>query len=139
MWASPLKPPKAAKAKEEKETIEKFKKPKPVLTKACVKRIADVKSVDRIGCEWADRWVDQLIRENMYPPQFLSEDFDSMLGKFMEIKTALDILSRFKSEYRRAFPLSETAETIPDKLEWLIGVLRSDPVVIKSLPPHYLD
>jgi hypothetical protein len=135
MNASPLKPPKA---KKEDDVLEKFKKPKAVISKSTVKKIAEVKSVDKLGCEWADRWVTQLIRERCLPPQLLSEDFESVLGKFMIIKDALEILEQFRNDYRRAFPLA-LVEDSPDTLDWLRDTLRADPAALDDLPPHYLD
>lgn len=142
MWASPLKEPKRKADKEEKEDeIKKFKKPKAVISRSCIKHITGVKSVDKLGCEWADRWVEQLIRERCLPPQILSADFESVLGKFLVIKDALEILEQFRNDYRRAFPLTceVITEEIPEGLDWIVEVLRSDPAVIKYLPPHYLD
>ena len=142
MWASPLKEPKIKADKEEQNEIKKFKKPKPIISRASIKKMTGVKSVDSMGCEWADRWVTQLIQENAYPPQLLSADFESMLGKFFEIKTALSIIERFRTDYRRAFALSlgeQIESSEPDNLEWLIDVLRSDPNVIRALPPNYLN
>lgn len=138
MWASPLKPPKATKVKAEKEVAEKWKKSKAVVSKATIKRAVGVKSVDRLGCEWADRWITQLIREKCLPPQLLSDDFESVLGKFMIIKDALEILDKFRNDYRAAFPLSVVDDS-PDSLDWLRATLLADAAVINNLPPHYLD
>jgi hypothetical protein len=141
MWSSPLKEPKIKADKEEQIEIKKFKKPKPIISRASIKKLTGVKSVDLLGCQWADRWVMQLIQENAYPPQLLSADFESMLGKYFEIKTALSIIERFRTDYRNAFALSlgeqiELSE--PDNLAWIVDVLRSDPNVIRELPPNYL-
>jgi hypothetical protein len=135
MWASPLKQPKPEKAAKEPD---QFKKLKPTIGRSTVRRLAEVKTVDRLGCEWADRWVDQLIRERCLPPQLLSDDFESMLGKYLEVKDAIAIAERFRAEYRAAFPLAGV-EPAADTLSWLPDVLRSDPAVLSELPAGYLD
>lgn len=142
MWSSPLKEPKIKADKEEQNEIKKFKKPKPIISRASIKKMTGVKSVDSMGCQWADRWIMQLIQENAYPPQLLSADFESMLGKFFEIKTALSIIERFRTDYRRAFALSigeQIEQSESDNLAWIVDVLRSDPNVIRELPPNYLN
>jgi hypothetical protein len=90
-----------------------------------------------MGCRWFDRWVDQLVRENSYPPQLKSDDFYSLLGCYFEGKTILDILERVRRDYRRAFPLAEPEEP-EDNLSWLPEALKADPNALILLPPNYL-
>jgi len=68
------------------EELKKFKKERPIMSKGQLKRITGVKSVDEAGCRWFDRWVDDLVRSNCYPPQLKSEDFYSLLGHYFEGK-----------------------------------------------------
>ena len=122
----------------EKEQLALFKKDKPIISKGELKRIVAVKRVDTTGCYWFDRWMEQLVRENSYPPQLKSEDFYSLLSRYFEGKMILEILEKARTEYRKAFPLSEAEATSDDDLSWLVGILKMDQSVIASLPPNYL-
>jgi len=124
-------------AKEEKERLALFKKEKPVISKAQLKRIVGVKNVDTTGCYWFDCWIDQLVRERSYPPQLKSDDFYSLLGRYFDGRVILDILERAREDYRRAFPLCEPVEDVGD-LSWLVEALKADPAVVAFLPTNYL-
>jgi hypothetical protein len=120
-----------------KEELKKFKKSKPLISKGALKRITGVKTVDSAGCYWFDEWINQLVRERSYPPQLKSDDFYSLLGKYFDGKTILEILEKARREFRQSHPLCEPVEET-DTLEWLIDVLRADPNALIDLPPNYL-
>jgi len=132
-WTSPLKKPK--KTKEEKDK-EEFKKVKCVVPAATVKKVTGVSQVDEVQCRWMERWIDQLVRENSYPPQLRGADFYSLLGTFFSGDEALRILERARGDFARAFPL--TQKTKEDDLSWLAAVLRLDAAALKDLPQNYL-
>ena len=91
---------------------------------------------DELQCRWMERWIDQLVRENSYPPQLRSADFYSLLGTFFSGDVALAILERCRNEFARAFPLTQKAKE--DDLSWLAAVLRSDPAALQDMPKDYL-
>jgi len=109
-WTSPLKKPKAKSEQKIKEEILKpFKKVKPKVSTGSVRTILDTH--DDVGVEvarWVERWIEQLVRERCLPPQLVSSDFLSLLGKFLIPEDALTILTRIRTDYRRDFPLSKS-------------------------------
>jgi hypothetical protein len=128
---------KKDEAKEKaKEQALLFKKSRPVLSKASVKRVVLVKNVDEAGCYWLENWIEQLVRERSYPPQLKSDDFYSLLGRYFDAPTILSVLERARADYRRAFPLAAKEEV--DDLSWLASTLRADPNALIDLPPNYL-
>jgi hypothetical protein len=127
---------KEAKEKEKEQAL-LFKKAKPVLSKASVKKIALVKNVDEAGCYWMENWIDQLVRGYSYPPQLKSDDFYSLLGRYFDGPTILSLLERARADYRRAFPMADPQEEVDD-LSWLVATLRADPNALIDLPPNYL-
>lgn len=119
------------------EELKKFKKSKPIVSKAAVKRITGVSNVDAAGCFWLDTWIEQLVRERSYPPQLKSDDFYSLLGRYFAPDTILEVLEKARTDYRRAFPLADPTPP-DDDLRWLPETLRADPNAIKDLPLNYL-
>jgi len=118
-----ISPLKQKKVKDElKEELKQFKKSKPLISKATVKRVTGTKG-DISGCMWIENWIDQLIRNYSYPPQLKSDDFVSLLSRYFDIKLTCSILERLKKEYFSAFSLGNPT----DDLAWLSGVLDSDP------------
>ena len=134
-WTSPLKKPKS-KSNPLQEELKKFKKPKCVISKACVKRITLRKDVDHRACEWVARWIEQLIRERCFPSSLLDDDFDSLLGKYFDVKDALNIIEQLRNDYRKAFPLTEPPD---DDLSWVADVIRKDLHALELLPHGYLN
>jgi hypothetical protein len=128
-WVTPLKKPK-------KKETEDFKKVKCVIPAATVKKVMGVTAVDEVQCRWMERWIDQLVRENSYPPQLKGADFYSLLGSYFSGEVALAILERARGEFARAFPL--TQKTKEDDLSWLSAVLRLDAEALRDLPVNYL-
>jgi hypothetical protein len=129
-WVSPLKKPK------KKDDALDFKKVKCVIPAATVKKVMGISAVDEFQCRWMERWIDQLVRENSYPPQLRGADFYALLGSYFNGDTALGILERARGDFTRAFPL--TQKTKEDDLAWLAAVLRSDAEAVKDLPVNYL-
>jgi len=87
---------------------------------------------------WVERWIDDWVRGNSYPPQLRSNDFYSLLEKFFDPSMVLKVLERIRIEYHRAFPLVET-RLADDDLAWLPPLMRADAVAVSFLPPQYLD
>lgn len=135
MWSSPIKQKKVKEDPIEEE-LKKFKKPKPLCSKATVKRTTGASNVDVAGCFWLDKWIEQLVRERSYPPQLKSDDFYSLLGRYFEPRTILEVLEKARSDYRRAFPLSDPTPE-DDDLHWLPDLLLKDPNALKDLPVNY--
>jgi len=133
---SPIKP-KKAKENPLEEELKKFKKPKCTISKATAKRISGVKNVDSAGCAWFERWIDQLIRERAYPPQLKSDDFYSLLGRYFEPHTILEILEKARTDFKQAFPLADPKPP-EDDLSWVSGVLKADPNALIDIPHDYL-
>jgi hypothetical protein len=128
-WTSPLKKPTVKK----EEEVETFKKEKCVIKSGCVKKLTGHSNADEIQCRWVERWVDDLVRSNCYPPQLRSNDFYSLLGTYFDGDTVMATLEKCRSEFARAFPM--TVKEKEDDLTWLESVLRSDP---KGVPEHFL-
>ena len=138
-WESPLKPKKEPKNDPITTELKLFKKPKPLISKATVKRITYVKDADTASCFWFDRWIEQLVRERSYPPQLKSDDFYSLLGRYFEPTTIIEILDKARNDYWKAFPLTLPSIPDDDNLSWLPDVLRNDPVVLSELPLNFLS
>jgi hypothetical protein len=132
-WASPFK--ETAKPKKEDDPLKDFKKPKCLISKGTAKSITGRKC-DASACGWIERWIEQLIRENSYPPQLKSDDFISLLSKYFSPKDALAILERIRTEYKLAFRLVE--EVDDDNFDELPEILLRDPEVLQFLPPNFL-
>lgn len=116
--------------------MERFKRVRPVISKASVKRIVLVKNADEAGCYWLENWIDQLIRNNSYPPQLKSDEFDSLLRHYFDTNTTLSVLESVRADYRRAFP--PHVDDIDD-LKWLVATLLSDPNALIDIPLNYLS
>lgn len=127
-WSAPI-----AK-KEKKEPLKDFKKQRPLLSNASVKRICLARHSDKESCYWLERWIQQFVRECSYPPQLISDDFYSLLNRYFEGKRILEILEKVRYDYKRAFPLNEEV----DSLDWIVEVLKKDPMVVAELPTEYL-
>jgi hypothetical protein len=130
-WTSPLKKPKAKTAeKTEAEILKPFKKLKPKVSTGATRAILDTH--DDVGTEvgrWTERWIEQLVRERCLPPQLISSDFLSLLGKFLVPEDALTILTRIRTDYRREFPLSKSNAPVADfDLTDLVRIIESDAV-----------
>ena len=132
-WASPLASKQSksvVKEKEEakKEELKLFKKPKCKISKGHAKKIVCVKDVDNAGCAWLERWIDDLVRSNCFPPQLVSDDFYASLPKYFAPDKVLSILEDVRRDYRRAFPLSSVEDE--NDLSTLADTLKQDPVVM---------
>ena len=110
-----------------------FKKPKCAISKGAARSIVNERC-DAMACQWIERWIEQLVRENSYPPQLKSDDFVASLSKFLAPRDALAILERVRRDFRAAFSLNKE----DDSLEGIIEVLRADPAVVAYLPPNCL-
>jgi len=127
-WSSPLAKP--LKKQKEEDPLKDFKKEKCKISKGHAKKIVAVKDVDSAGCAWIERWIDNLVRGNCFPPQLVSDDFYASLPKFFAPDKVLSILEEVRKDYRRAFPLSSIEDD--DDLSTLSETLKKDPAVMKE-------
>lgn len=145
-WASPLKPKKAEKAEKPPPTREDtqkiiaklFKKEKCVISTAAAKKILNATQSNPMMAQWVERWIDDWVRGNSYPPQLRSADFYSLLATYFSPEQVLETLEKIRTEYHRAFPPFET-RLADDDLAWLGPVLKADAVAVSLLPTGYLD
>tara|TARA_R110000868_G_scaffold63967_3_gene192574 strand:- start:695 stop:1078 length:384 start_codon:yes stop_codon:yes gene_type:complete len=122
MWASPLKQPKV-----KKEEVEAIKHVKCRVPKGSAKSIAGAKTMDEVGARWVERWIEQFVQENSYPPQLVSGDFVALLGKWLDPHKAMEALERLRSEYKRSFAWSAPAEE-DDDFTFLLRAIAGDPI-----------
>jgi len=87
---------------------------------------------------WVERWIDDWVRGNSYPPQLRSNDFYSLLEKFFDGPKVLEVLEKIRVEYHRAFPTIDTRPA-DDDLAWLPPLLKADALAVSFLPPQFLD
>lgn len=132
-WSAPIRQKKEKK----EDPLKDFKKQRPLLSNASVKRICLARHSDKESCYWLERWIQQFVRECSYPPQLISDDFYSLLSRYFEAKKIVEILEKVRIDYKRAFPLNETEGV--DSLDWIVEVLKKDPMVVAELPPDYLN
>jgi hypothetical protein len=100
---------------------EEWKKQRPVISKATVKRICQCEYADNSTCWWLERWIDELVRTNNYPPQLRSDDFYSLLGHYFSGETAMKILMQVREDYIKIYPL-----TTHENMDWLPPILEQD-------------
>jgi len=128
MWSSPLSQRKPSKKDEEeakKLETNPFKKKKSPVSVATAKALCDPDEKREIGrdvCEWCERWIEQLVRNNSYPIQMISNDFQPLLSKMLEASKAMAILTQLRADYKQAFPKTDG----DDDLAWLPGLVESD-------------
>jgi hypothetical protein len=112
--------------------LESFKKQKSTISTATAKRIIG-RSVDTYGASWIERWIENWIRGNSMPPQLLSNDFPQLMPSLLTPTHALAVFDTIRTDFNRAFPLP--IESLDDsKLDWIVPVLRADPVVVNEYP-----
>ena len=121
-WASPLKPEKVTKAKAVKEEV--IKPVKCRVSNAGAKAIVASKRMDDIGSQWVERWIEQFVRENSYPPQLVGNDFIGLLGKYLEPKRAIETLEKIRKEFARSFSWDDGDADF----EYLLRAIANDPV-----------
>jgi hypothetical protein len=109
---------------------------KSIISKSTVRKAIGISSIDERGCLWLEMWIEQLVRENSYPPQLKSNDFYSLLSFYFDNKTVLNILERLRRDYSRSFNLQPVKEE--DDLSWLSETIKSDCVRLSEIPPNYL-
>ena len=85
--------------------------------------------------EWVERWIDEWVRGNSYPPQLRSNDFYSLLEKYFGSARVLDVLEQIRQSYRHSFLRDQEV----DDLAWLPQLLRADAEVVSFLPLQYLN
>jgi len=95
---SPLK-----RKKETKEKEEKPKKHKCPISQSTAKKVVGSAS-DGI-CGWLERYIDNLVRSNSFPPQLVSNNFLELLNQYFNQTTTLKIIEDLRTDFKRAFPL----------------------------------
>jgi hypothetical protein len=108
-WGNPLrkKQPKAEKPPKEPKELTKFKQDKPTLTKSEAKKILDHSpSLQQIW--WAQRWLEQAIRERTLPPSLAGKDAFGQISLFLAPDDALKLLTDIRKDFQRTLPLEQT-------------------------------
>jgi hypothetical protein len=144
-WSSPIKLKKEKKEKPpptreqlQKIILKSFGKPKCVISPSHAKKILNSAIADLPICEWVERWIDNFVRGNCYPPQLRSDDFYPLLPTYFDQQRVLEVLEQIRTDFHRAFPLIDTRPA-DDDLAWLPPLLRADALAVSLLPPQYLD
>jgi hypothetical protein len=115
------------------ELLKEFKKPKCTISKSAARSIVE-RPCDTMACLWIERWIEQLVRENSYPPQLKSNDFVSALSKFLTAKDAIAILERIRRDYAALYLMERNTIDV----DGLIDIMRADEKVVEFLPLNYL-
>ena len=111
--------------------LEKFEKPKPRISCGTAKKIIG-RAVESYGALWIERWIDNWIRSNSMPPQLLSDDFPHLLPLLLSPTDALKAFEEVRRAFNHAFPLPlEASDT---QLDWIVPILRADPIVYNEYP-----
>jgi hypothetical protein len=127
IWTSPI----VSKVKEKiEDPLKLFKKPKCKISKGTAKKITGYNNIDSNGCQWIERWIENLVRGNCYPISLLSDDFYASLPQIFAPDKVLSILEAVRKDYKQAFPLSNHSDD--ENLDWLYSELVKDPVVMKD-------
>lgn len=79
-----------------------FKKPKWPISKGAAKSILDITTDPDVP--WLCAWIENLCRNNCWPLSLLSSDFIGLMGRLLDPKDALDVLTRVRREYATAHP-----------------------------------
>jgi hypothetical protein len=135
-WGNPLrkKQPKAEKPKAEKpeKEIQKFKKEKLTLPKTEAKKILAVSgNLSYSQIAWAQRWLDQRVRERSLPPQLAGSDAMGYLTSFLCPSDALALLDDIRRDYQKIL--------WPDELkapDFPLATLESEAYHEHLPPPH---
>jgi hypothetical protein len=125
-WGSPLaktaKP--SAKKASPPDPIKELKKlqPKPRVSKSAARAIlGEKKGVDTLRALWVEQWIDNLVRNNCYPPQLVSDDFIAKLGQLFAPDKATEILAHLRSDFR----LQSVWED-PTNYDFLVEAMKAD-------------
>ena len=145
-WASPLKLKKAEKAEKPPPTREDtkkliakiFKKQKCVISTTAAKKILNATQSNPMMAQWVERWIDDFVRGNSYPPQLRSADFYSLLATYFSPEQVLETLEKIRTDYNRSFPTMEIRVEFDD-LAWLPPLLKADAIAMSMMPMGYLD
>ena len=144
-WTSPIKKkkekiekPPPTREDTQKIILKLFKKEKCKISMTAAKKILNATRSDPMMAQWVERWIDDFVRGNSYPPQLRSADFYSLLSTYFSPEQVLGILEKIRTDYHRAFPLVETRQA-DDDLAWLPPLMRADAVAVSLLPKGYLD
>jgi len=109
-----------------------------VISVTAAKKILNATRSDPMMAQWVERWIDDWVRGNSYPPQLRSGDFYSLLPAYFSPEQVVDVLTKIRIEYHRAFPLVET-RVADDDMAWLPPLIRADAMAVSLLPREYLD
>ena len=88
--------------------------------------------------QWVERWIDDFVRGNSYPPQLRSADFYSLLATYFSPEQVLETLEKIRTDYNRSFPTMEIRVEFDD-LAWLPPLLKADAIAMSMMPMGYLD
>jgi len=124
-WTTPL-PTKGKKI--EKEEILKPERCR--ISKGAAKSITAAKSMDDGGARWVERWIQQFVQENSYPPQLCSGDFVALLGKWLEPSKGLEALARIRKDYAA---ILQHISPEDEEFSFLLRAIASDAVAQRFL------
>lgn len=83
------------------------------------KRILDTKEeLSPLVLGWILRWIDQLCKENSYPPQLIGGNFLPNLFIYFEPTKALEILERIRADFKETHLLTVQPDRSKD-FDWL--------------------
>ena len=104
-WGNPLKS-KQPKPKKEKPTkddeLPLFKKEKLRLTRSEAKKVLGVSGqLSQYDVAWAQRWLDQKIRERSYPPHLSGDDAYGLICSFLTPADSLHLLTQIRDDYEK--------------------------------------
>jgi len=78
--------------------MEKFKTEKPVISSGVAKKFVE-KSCDTSQRFWVQKWLENLVQSNSYPPQICGKDAFSSLHKFLSPEDCQKVLEKIRSEF----------------------------------------
>ena len=125
-WGSPLdKPTTGKKAPPPPDPLKELKKlqAKPRIRKSGARTIlGEKKGVDDLRAYWVENWIENLVQNNCYPPQLISDDFVAKLGELFDPEKAHQILTDLRTEFKKRFSWEK-----PTDYDFLVTAMKADP------------
>lgn len=124
--------PLLKKTKKTKKEEEKIVKEKPRISIASAKRItASDEPLDNRAVAWLEIWIENYLRNNSLPLQFLCNDFESKLMSFVPPFNAEWCIKRLREDFKKDFPFTKKE---PEDMKFL-----EDAVELDSKSPLKID
>jgi hypothetical protein len=132
MWGNPLVTTKPPKTPKPKPPLDTFKVIKPTLPKSEAKKILlHSGDLSMAQVQWAQRWLEQRIRERSLPPQFAKADAFGQIATFLSPPNALSLLNEIRADFQKTLPLEEKPTE-----ESFLAYLASEAYHEHLPPPH---